>query len=103
MRRELTVPERVIAYAPSMPSAEKPWLLELDPHTGRVRALLEDPVERAVINVRRARCRSRTHSSLRAACVAYELGAPSALALRWSQGVQPQVVDAIERARRSPL
>lgn len=101
MRREQSVPERVIAYAPEVPSTGKPWLLELDPLTGRVRALLEDPTESAVINVRRARCRSRVHSSLRAACDAYELGEPAALSLRWAVGVHSSQLDSIELARRA--
>ncbi len=100
MRSELALPDRVIAYAPDLPCAGKPWLLELDPHSGRVRALLEDPNELAVINVRRARCRSRMHGSLRAACDAYELGAPSALAFRWALGVRAEQLASIEAARR---
>lgn len=101
VRSELAVPERVIAYAPEIPSTGKPWLLELDPLTGRVRALLEDPTEAAVINVRRARCRSRTHSSLRAACDAYALGEPAQLSLRWAVGVHASQLDSIELARRT--
>lgn len=99
MRAEQRLPERVIAYAPDLPCVGKPWLLELDPLSGRVRALLEDLGELSVINVRRARCRSRTHSSLRAACDAYELGAPSALALRWALGVRADQLRSIESAR----
>jgi len=100
-RRALVVPTCVVAYAPETPSLGKPWLLELDPNTGRVRALLEDPVERAVINVRRARCATRTHGSLRAACAAYDLGAPSSLELRWATGVSRSALERIERARHA--
>ncbi|MBL8681593.1 MAG: hypothetical protein JNK05_20670 [Myxococcales bacterium] len=100
-RRAIEVPASVVAYAPETPVAGKPWLLELDPRSGRVRALLEDPVERAVINVRRARCSTRTHASLRAACAAYDLGAPSTLELRWATGVSRAALDRIEHARRT--
>lgn len=92
---------RVIAYAPALPAPGQPWLLELDPHTGRVRALLEDPIEAAVINVRRARCATRMHASLRAACAAYGLGAPSSLELRWSAQVSEDQLARIELARRA--
>lgn len=102
-RRANVVPTRVVAYAPETPVLGKPWLLELDPTSGRVRALLEDPVERAVINVRRARCATRMHGSLRAACAAYELGAPSSLELRWATGVSRSALEQIERVRRAEL
>jgi hypothetical protein len=64
--------------------------------------MLEDPVEGAVINVRRARCAARTHASLRAACEAYGLGPTSALELRWWTGVHPEELARIERARGAP-
>jgi hypothetical protein len=92
-------PACTIAYAPRVPRTGAPWLLELDPTRGSVRAMLEDPVEGAVINVRRARCASRIHASLRAACEAYGLGPTSALELRWWSGVRPDELARIERVR----
>jgi hypothetical protein len=90
----------VIAYAPSVPRAGAPWLIELELRSGHACALLEDPLEGAVINVRRAWCASRVHASLRAACEAYALGPASDLELRWWRGVSIDDVTAVERARR---